>query len=64
MGEGSPHLELCTCRLGVAEGVDDLALGARELGRALKVRERLGHFALLQQELRHGRDGDVALGVN
>jgi hypothetical protein len=57
-------LELCASRLGVRKSVDDLALGAGELGGALEVLESVGDLALLQEELGHGGDGDVAFGVD
>lgn len=56
--------ELCAGCLGVGEGVDDLALGAGELGGALEVLQGVGDLALLQEELGHGGDGNVALGVD
>ena len=58
------HLDLRAGGLGVRQRVDQLALGARQLRRPLKVPQRLRHLALLQQQLRHGRDRDVAFGVN
>ena len=57
-------LELCAGGLGVGKGVDDLTLGAGELGGALDVLEGIGDLALLEEELGHGGDGDVALGVD
>ncbi len=57
-------LDLGAGGLGVREGVDQLALGAGQLGGALKVLEGLGHLALLEEELGHGGDGDVAFGVD
>lgn len=57
-------LELSAGGLGVGEGVDDLALGAGEFGGALEVLERVGDLALLQEELGHGGDGDVAFGID
>jgi hypothetical protein len=57
-------LKLCASRLGVREGVDDLALGAGELGGTLEVLEGVGDLALLQEELGHRGDGDVAFGVD
>jgi len=56
--------ELCAGGLGVGKGVDDLTLGAGELGGALEVLEGIGDLALLEEELGHGGDGDVALGVD
>lgn len=58
------NLELGAGGLGVGEGVDDLALGAGELGGALEVLERVGDLALLQEKLGHGGDGDVAFGID
>lgn len=57
-------LNLCPCSLSIGEGVDDLAFGARELGGALKVLEGAGHIVLLEQELGHGRDCNIALGID
>lgn len=56
--------ELCAGCLSVGKSVDDLALGAGELGGALEVLQGVGDLALLQEELGHGGDGDVALGVD
>lgn len=56
--------ELCAGGLGVGKGVDNLTLGARELGGALEVLEGIGDLALLKEELSHGGDGDVAFGVD
>ena len=58
------YLELCPCGFGVGERVDDLALRSGELSSTLEVFERFRHFALLQEELRHCGDGDVAFGVD
>lgn len=57
-------LELCARRLGVRKSVDDLSFGAGKLSGALKVLEGVSDLALLQEELSHGGDGDVALGVD
>jgi hypothetical protein len=57
-------LELCASCLGVRKSVDDLALGAGELGGALEVLESVGDLALLEKELSHGGDRDVAFGVD
>ena len=62
-GKGQ-YLKLCPCSFGVRERVDDLALCSGELCGTLKVFERFCHFALLQEELRHCGDGDVAFGVD
>lgn len=58
------YLQLRSRRLGVRQGVDDLALGSRQLRCALKVLERLGDLALLQEQLRHRGDGNIALGID
>lgn len=50
--------------LGVRQGVDDLAFGAAELGGALEVLQGIDDLALLQEQLSHRCDGDVALGVD
>lgn len=57
-------LELGTRSLGVREGVNRLAFGAGQLGGAFEVFEGLGDLALLEEELGHGGDGDVAFGVD
>jgi hypothetical protein len=58
------YLKLCASRLSVRKSVDDLALSAGELGGALEVLEGVRDLALLQEELGHGGDGDVAFGVD
>jgi hypothetical protein len=58
------YLKLGPGRLGIAQRIHNLALGSRELRRALKVLECLCDLALLQQQLRHGCDGNIALGVD
>lgn len=57
-------LDLCPRGLGVGEGVDEFALGTGKLSGALKELEGLNDLALLEEELGHGGNGDVALGVN
>lgn len=57
-------LHLCSCRLGIGEGVDDLTLGSGELGRTLEVLEGSGHVVLLEKKLGHGGNGNIALGIN
>ena len=57
-------LELCAGSLGVRKGVDNFTLSAGELGGALEVLEGVGDLALLQEELSHGSDSDVAFGVD
>ena len=49
---------------GVGQSVDDFALGTRELGGAFEVFERFCYFALLQEQLSHGGDGNVAFRVD
>ena len=58
------NLELCAGGLGVGKGVDNLTLSAGELGGALEVLEGIGDLALLEEELGHGGDGNVAFGVD
>jgi len=58
------NLQLGAGGLGVGDGVDDLGLGASKLGSPLKVFERLRDLALLEQQLGHSADGDVAIGVD
>lgn len=58
------YLDLCPRGLGVGKGVDKFAFGAGELGGTLKELEGLDDLALLEEELGHGGDGDVALGVD
>ena len=57
-------LQLSAGSLGVGDGVDDLGLGASQLGSALEVLQSLGDLALLKEELGHGADSNVALGVD
>ena len=57
-------LDLCPCGLGVGKGVDDLTLGASELGSALEVLEGTGDVVLLEEELGHGGNSNIALGVD
>lgn len=57
-------LQLGAGSLGVGDGVDDLGLGASELGGPLEVLEGLRDLALLQEQLGHGADGNITLGVN
>jgi hypothetical protein len=57
-------LKLCASRFSVRESVDNLALSAGELGGALEVLEGVGDLALLEKELGHGGNGDVAFGVD
>lgn len=58
------HLQLRPRSLGVGQRVHDLALRPGELCRALEVLQRFGHLALLQQQLGHGCDSNITLGVN
>lgn len=57
-------LQLGAGGLGVGDGVDDLGLGASEFGGTLEVLEGLRDLALLQEQLGHGANGDITLGVN
>ena len=57
-------LQLGAGGLGVGDGVDDLSLGASQLSSALEVLESLGDLALLEEELGHGSNGNVALGID
>lgn len=57
-------LDLCACRLGVAQRIDKLALCARQVRRPLEILERLGHLALLEEELGHCRNGNIAFGID
>ena len=58
------HLDLCPRGLGVGKGVDEFALGTGELGGALEELEGLDNLALLEEELGHGGDSNIALGVD
>ncbi len=53
-----------SCRLSIGDGVDNLGLRAGELSSTLEVLERLGNLALLQEQLGHGSNRNVALRVN
>lgn len=57
-------LQLGAGGLGIRNGVYDLGLGASELGGPLEVLEGLGDLALLQEQLGHGANGNIALGVD
>lgn len=57
-------LDLGAGGLGVGEGVDNLTLCASELGGALEVLECAWDVVLLKEELGHGGDGNIALGVD
>lgn len=57
-------LQLGAGGLGIGDGVDDLGLGASELGGTLEVLEGLRDLALLQEQLGHGANGNITLGVN
>ena len=57
-------LELGSGGLGVGECVDDLALGSRQLSGTLKVLQGLVDLALLEEELGHGGNSDIALWVD
>lgn len=57
-------LKLGAGGFGVGDGVDYLGLGASQLSSALEVLESLGNLALLEEELGHGSNGNVALGIN
>lgn len=58
------NLQLSTGGLGVGDSIDNLGLGASKLSSPLKVLERLRDLALLQQQLSHGADGNVTLGID
>ena len=58
------YLDLGPRRLGVRDGVNELALGPSQICRALKILERLGDLALLQEQLRHSGNSDIAVGVD
>lgn len=57
-------LDLCPRGFGIRKSVDEFAFGAGELGGALEELEGLDDLALLEEELGHGGDGDIALGVD
>lgn len=57
-------LQLGPRGLGVGKGIDNLARGARKLSSTLEVGEGIGHLALLQEELGHGGDGNIAFGID
>lgn len=58
------HLKLSAGSLGVGDSVDDLGLGTGELGSALEVLQGLRDLALLQEQLSHGANGNITLGVD
>lgn len=58
------HLQLRPCRLRIRDGVDDFTLGPGQLSCPLEVLERLGNLTLLQEQLGHGSNRDVAFRVN
>lgn len=58
------NLDLCPRGLGIGKGVDKLAFGTGELGGALEELEGFDDLALLEEELGHGGNGNVALGVD
>lgn len=57
-------LELGPGSFGVRQGVHDLAFGPAELGGALEILQGIDDLALLQEQLGHRCNGDVALGVD
>jgi hypothetical protein len=57
-------LNLCSGRLSIGQGVDNLALGSGKLGRTLKVLEGSGDVVLLEKELGHGGNSDITLRVD
>jgi hypothetical protein len=58
------HLELRARRFGIRQCIHNLTLGPRQFGGAFKVLEGLGYFALLKEELRHRRHGNIAFRVD
>ena len=58
------YLKLCPGCLSIAKCVDNLAFCPRQLGSTLKVLERLCDLSLLQQQLCHGGNSNVALWID
>lgn len=58
------NFELRSSGFSIGQCIDNLALGSGEFRSALKVFEGLDDLSLLQEELGHCSNGDVALGVN
>lgn len=58
------HLQLRPRGLSIGEGIDDFTFGSGELGGALEVLEGVSDLALLEEELCHGGDGDIAFGID
>lgn len=58
------NLKLGAGCLGVGQGVNNLTLSSGELGGTLKVLERLVDFTLLEEELSHSGNSNIALWVN
>lgn len=57
-------LDLRPRGLCVGQRIHQLAFRARKVRRPLKVLERFCHLALLQEELGHRGDSNIALGVD
>ena len=57
-------LQLGTGGLGVGDGINDFGFGASKLGCSLEILEGLRDLALLQEQLGHGADRDVALRID
>ena len=58
------HLKLGAGCLGVRQGVDDFTLSSGELGGTLEVLECLVDLTLLEEELSHSGNSNIALWVN
>lgn len=58
------HLKLGAGCLGVRQGVDDLTLSSGELCGTLEVLECLVDLTLLEEELSHSGNSNIALWVN
>lgn len=58
------YLELRTCRLGIRQCIDNLTLGSRKFGRTFEILQCLSDFALLQEQLRHSGNSNVAFRID
>lgn len=58
------NLELGTCSLGIGQGIDNLSWCSSELSSTLKVLQGVNDLSLLQKELSHGGNSNIALGIN
>jgi hypothetical protein len=56
--------KLRSCGFSVRQGIDNLSFRPREFGGTFEVLEGLCHLALLEKQLCHGSNSDVAFGVD